>query len=68
MSTEEYSQGPKTAGSRQVLRAACWPEAAEVDGLETCVSAERPKKYGKITCGDYVATKMRLGGEDTSET
>ena len=34
-------------------------EAADVDCLETCVTAERPKKYKKTTCGEYVAIKMK---------
>ena len=35
-----------------------WSEGADVECLETCVTAERPKKYKKTTCGEYVAMKM----------
>ncbi|CAJ1357525.1 unnamed protein product [Effrenium voratum] len=34
-------------------------EDAEVECLPSCESAERPKKYAKTTCGEYVASKMK---------
>lgn len=34
-------------------------EAADVECLESCVTLERPKKYSKITCGAYVAMRMK---------
>ncbi|CAE7568681.1 2ODD33 [Symbiodinium natans] len=34
-------------------------EDAEVECLATCVDRERPSKYRKTTCGEYVAAKMQ---------
>lgn len=34
-------------------------EEAEVECLATCVDSERPRKYLKTTCGEYVAAKMQ---------
>ena len=45
--------------SIKIVDKSSW-QAADVECLDSCVTLERPKKYSKITCGAYVAMKMRL--------